>query len=62
MTIRDQGFAMLWTAAIHLEVLMCVRGLDVQVSAHLAVPQVDPRVDEVTSSANHEAVNLMVGW
>ena len=53
---------MLWTAAIHLEVLMCVRGLDVQVSAHLALPQVDPRVEEVTSSANHEAVNLMVGW
>ena len=32
---------MLWVAAIHLEVLMCVSGLDVQVSADLAVPQVD---------------------
>ena len=25
---------------------MCVRGLDVQVSAYLAVPQIDPRVEE----------------
>ena len=53
---------MLWMAAIHSEVLMCVRGLDVQVSADLAVHQVDSHVEEVTSSADHEAVNLMVGW
>ena len=46
MTIGDRGFAMLWMDAIHSEVLMCVRGLDVQVSADLAVHQVDPRVKE----------------
>ena len=37
---------MLWVATIHLEVLVCVCGLDMQVSADLAVPQVDPRVEE----------------
>ena len=37
---------MLWMAAIHLEVLMCVRWLHVQVSPNLAVYQVEPRVEE----------------
>ena len=37
---------MLWMAGIHSEVLMCVRGLDVQVHADLSVCQVDPRVEE----------------
>ena len=88
LTIRDRGFAILWVATIHSEVLVqCVRGLDIQISADLAVPQVDPRVEEghrveegprvlVSScrgmfvhseetsrvtSADHEAVNLIVG-
>ena len=46
LTIRDQGFEMLWVATIHLEVLMCFRGFDMQISADLAVPQVVPRVEE----------------
>ena len=46
MTVRDRDFAMLWMAAIHSEVLMCVGGLDVQVCADLSVRQVDPRVEE----------------
>ena len=46
LTIRDRGFAMSWMEAIYSEVLMCVRGIDVQVSAGLAISQVDPRVVE----------------
>ena len=46
LTIGDRGFAMLWMATIHSEVLVSVRGLDMQVSADLAVPQVYPRVEE----------------
>ena len=37
---------MLWVEAIHSEVLMCVCGLDMQVSADLAVRQVDSHVEE----------------
>ena len=46
LTVRDREFAMLWMAAIHLEVLMCVCELDVQVRADLSIRQVDPRVEE----------------
>ena len=46
LTIGDRGFAMLWVATIHSEVLVSVRGLAMQVSADLAVPQVYPRVEE----------------
>ena len=35
----------MWVATIHLEVLVHVRGLDMQVSSYLAVLQVDPRVE-----------------
>ena len=51
---------MMWVATIHSEVLMCICGLDMHVSANRAVPQVDPVLRKVTSSADHEAVNLMV--
>ena len=37
---------MLWMVTIYLEVLMYVSGLDMQVSADLAVRQVDPHVKE----------------
>ena len=37
---------MLWVETVYSTVLVCVRGLDVQVSADLAVPQVDPCVEE----------------
>ena len=32
---------MMWVATIHPEVLMCVHGLDMQVSAYQAIPQTD---------------------
>ena len=53
---------MMWVATIHPEVLMRVHGLDMQVVAYQAVPQADSRVESVTSLADHEAVNLTVGW
>ena len=37
---------MMWMATIHTEILVCVRGLDVQVGAYQAVPQVDFRIEE----------------
>ena len=37
---------MMWVATIHTEVLMCARGLDMQVSAYQAIPQVDSRIAE----------------
>ena len=37
---------MMWVATIHLEVLMCVHVLDIQVSAYLAIPQADSRIEE----------------
>ena len=37
---------MLLVATLHLELLVCVCGLDMQVSANLVVPQVHPRVEE----------------
>ena len=37
---------MMWVEAIHPEVLVRVRGLDVQVGAYQVVPQVDSRVEE----------------
>ena len=37
---------MMWVAAVHLEVLVRVRGLDVQVSAYQVIPQVDSCVEE----------------
>ena len=37
---------MLLAATIDSEVLVCVCGLHMQVSANLAVPQVDPHVEE----------------
>ena len=46
LTRRDRGFAMLWMSALHSKVLMCVCELDAQVSANLAVPQVDHCVKE----------------
>ena len=46
LTIMDRGFAMLWVATMHSEVLVCGRGLDMQVSADLAIPQVYPCVKE----------------
>ena len=46
LTIQNRGFAMMWVATIHTEVLMCVRGLDMQVGAYQAVPQVDSRTEE----------------
>ena len=46
LTVKNRGFAMLWEAAFHLEVLVCVSGLDVQVSAYLAVPQVDSCIEQ----------------
>ena len=36
----------MWLATIHPEVLMCVRGLDMQVIAYQAIPQVNPRIKE----------------
>ena len=36
----------MWVATIHPEVLMCVRGLDIQVSAYQAIPQADSRIKE----------------
>ena len=46
LTIWDRDFTMMWVATIHPEVLMCVRGLDMQVGAYQAVPQVDSRIEE----------------
>ena len=46
MAIRNQDFAVMWVAAIHPEILMCVRGFDVQVGAYQSIPQVDLRVEE----------------
>ena len=46
MTIQNRDFAMMCVATIHLEVLMCVRGLDMQVSAYQAIPQADSRIEE----------------
>ena len=46
LTIGIRGFAMLWVATIHSEVLVSVRVLDMQVSADLAVLQVYPRIEE----------------
>ena len=50
---------MLWMAAVHSKVLMCVRGLDMQVSANLAVLQVDYSDKEDHFLADHEAVNVV---
>ena len=38
----------MWVPTIipEVHVLMCVRGLDMQVSAYQAIPQADPRIDE----------------
>ena len=41
LTVRNRDFAMMWVATIHPEVLMCVCGLDMQVSAYQAIAQVD---------------------
>ena len=38
----------MWVATIHLEVLVRVRGLDMQVSSYLAILQIDPRTKEST--------------
>ena len=46
LAVRNRDFAMMWVAAIHPEILMCVRGFDVQVSAYQAIPQADLRVEE----------------
>ena len=46
LTIWNRDFAKMWVATIHPEVLMCVRGLDMQVSAYQAIPQADSRIDE----------------
>ena len=37
---------MVWVATVHSEVLVRVRGFDVQVSTNLAIFQVDPRIEE----------------
>ena len=37
---------MMTVTAFHPEVLMCVRGLDMQVSAYQAIPQADSRIEE----------------
>ena len=37
---------MMWVATIHPEILMCVLGLDMQVSAYQAIPQPDSRIEE----------------
>ena len=36
----------MWVATVHSEVLVRVRGFDVQVSTNLAIFQVDPRIEE----------------
>ena len=46
LAIKEQSFAMMRMATIHLEVLMCVCGLDMQVSTYQAIPQVDPCIEE----------------
>ena len=48
LAIRVWYFAMVWVAAIHSEVLVHVRGLDMQVNTNLAVFQGDPRIKEGT--------------
>ena len=45
LTIRTRDFAMMWVAVIHLEILMCVGGFDMQFGAYQAVPQVDFRIE-----------------
>ena len=35
LTIRNLDFAMMWVATVHPEVLMCVHGLNMQVSAYV---------------------------
>ena len=37
---------MMWVATVHSEVLMCVCGLDMQLSTYVAIPQVYPHVEE----------------
>ena len=46
LTIRNRDFAMMWVATIKREVLMCVHGLDMQVGAYQAIPQVDSCIEE----------------
>ena len=46
LIVRDRDFAMMWVAGIHPVVLVRVRGLDMQVGAYLAIPQVDSRIEE----------------
>ena len=46
LAVQNRDFAMMWVAAIHPEILMCVHGFDVQVSAYQAVPQVHFRIKE----------------
>ena len=46
LTIRNRDLAMMWVAAIHPEILTCVCGIDVQVGAYQAVPQVDFQIEE----------------
>ena len=41
LTIRNRDFAVMRVASIHPELLMCVRGLDMQVSAYQAILQAD---------------------
>ena len=46
LAVRNRDFAMMWVAAIHPEILMCVRGFDVQVSAYQTIPQEDLRIEQ----------------
>ena len=39
LAVRDRDFAMVWVAAVYWEVLVCVCGLDMQVSTNLAIFQ-----------------------
>ena len=57
---KNQGFAMVWIATIHSELMVCVCGLDVQVSTNKPSLVQTLVLREVTSSANQDAVNFMV--
>ena len=46
LPIRNRGFAMMWVAAFHPEVLVHLRGLDMQVSTYLSILQNNPCVQE----------------
>ena len=58
----DESLTVFGVAAIHVKVLVFVRGFDTQVCLNPAIVQVYSCVQERYFSADQVAVNLMVGW